>query len=285
VTDLEAAARAFRDADKAAQAASDDMHSDPLPWSITKSKNLAVLASRANQALEDLLTPILTETATMVAARTREITSPPYTPPAPRPDYVPPAAECTRSELLDLAAHAATDADCMDALTDNREHIAAICTLACDQEQELIALRLELDRARTMLADARDRQQCLTLDLEAAQAAGLATARMADTADMLRAAALADANDLRCKHAALVEENRTLRIQAGLNTACLTITGRAASELQRDWAAEDKAERPRRAAYPYELFDFTDETVIVDVATLGDAVEVPPALDSAEAFL
>jgi hypothetical protein len=71
-----------------------------------------------------------------------------------------------------------------------------------------------------------------------------------ETQQMLRAAALADANDLRRKHAALSEENRVLRIQAGLNTLALTVTGRSAADLSAEHAIDDR--RERRAMQRYE---------------------------------
>lgn len=134
------------------------------------------------------------------------------------------------------------------------------------------------------------------------------------TADEQRTAALADANDLRAKHAAISNENAVLRIQAGINALALIVTGKTAAELSHEHAIEAHAEREHRratavqstrlersradtvqiaqvseitAAYRSQsmLFDISD-TDVIDEPTVGRAQtrRIPEAVDGFEAI-
>lgn len=61
-----------------------------------------------------------------------------------RPTVIPPAADCTPEQLLNLGAHAAQDSAAMWALTGSSEHVAAICVLACELELQRDTLAQQL---------------------------------------------------------------------------------------------------------------------------------------------
>jgi hypothetical protein len=165
----------------------------------------------------------------------------------PPPHQFPPAEDCTDEDLLDIAARAASGA--LHELMSSSPHVLAICHLV----------------------------EHLELQIAAARAAGAAAARMADEQTALRVAALADALELRQQAAQLSAENAQLRIQAGLDTLALTVTGRSAADLQAEHAVADRVERKRAARFRSE------RQAMAAVATLeerqrADTVEIVPCV-------
>jgi hypothetical protein len=197
-------------------------------------------------------------------AATRQITSPPYTgPSADALDTARAANICIaaayyadRESTLDLAAAATATPD--DIATYD---IARLGAVVCDLDTLVVARDCDIAADRhthaALLADMQ-RQLDAAVSIRAAAHAELNEARdqllvQAHTieqlkldlalADDLRTAALADAADHQRRSIALSAENLQLRIQAGLNTACLTITGHSYSDLAAEHRAADRAER------------------------------------------